>query len=103
MFDDAPVVHTHHVNGAEVDGAPGRIDSEQCAEMGPAVGLEGGHYVTIDCLPTDFGTKFWECGARSSEEHPHAGLVGRGLGLRCVIDKSSAKSSSNRLQKSPSP
>jgi hypothetical protein len=77
----------HGVDRFEVDGLTGGGDAEKVAEMSGVVGLVGGDDAFVDCLPMDLGPEVGKRVTESLVQDEYAGFVGRGAGLRGVVDE----------------
>ena len=61
MLGDLAIVHTHGVNGIEMDLPARRRDAQKLPFMRTVIGLERGHDLAVGCLPVDDGVKIRKC------------------------------------------
>jgi hypothetical protein len=87
VIGELSVLDAEDVYGVEVDSPAGRGYAEKLAMVGAVVGLVGGDFVGIDCLPMDLGIQIGKCCAQAGVELADAVFVGGDTGLRSVVDE----------------
>ena len=60
VVGELAVVDSEDIDGVKRDGSAGGGDAEEFSVVGATVGLEGGDFIVVDCLPVDFGVQVRE-------------------------------------------
>ena len=87
MIGDLSIADPHRVDRFEVDGLTSRGDAEEVTKLGAVVGLVRRDDVAADCLPMNLGPEVGKRLAQTALQDANASFVGRGAGLRGVVDE----------------